>query len=83
MLSLVSALTNFALNKPASQISDYDPGTKWIAAKGNDGNPDTNQINEFCFHTKLHPSPWWEVDLLDVYCISQVNLTNRADCCGM
>ena len=69
--------------KPSYQISDLYPVSKWQAGNGNDGVADTNALNGFCAITRIHASPWWEVDLLDVYCISEINITNRGDCCGM
>ncbi|XP_060598747.1 neurogenic locus Notch protein-like [Ruditapes philippinarum] len=76
------AVVNLALNKPASQINNYDEETNdWTADKGVDGNADTDVYNHHCFHTKNSMSPWWQVDLQDVYYISQVNITNRKDCC--
>jgi hypothetical protein len=55
----------------------------WDADKGNDGDADSNMYHNHCFMTDKHVNPWWEVDLLDVYYITQVNITNRADCCSM
>ena len=66
---------------PASQSSPY--GNGYDAEKGNDGNADTNMMNGYCFHTETSQSPWWEVSFDEVRCISQVDLTNRGDCCGM
>ncbi|XP_043101299.1 uncharacterized protein LOC122349353 [Puntigrus tetrazona] len=36
----------------------------------------------FCTHTGLDTNPWWRLDLLDIYYISTVIITNRADCCA-
>ncbi|XP_060568288.1 uncharacterized protein LOC132726895 [Ruditapes philippinarum] len=76
-----AALVNLALGKPASQQSNFrfDNNNEWTADKGNDGNADTDMFNNHCFHTDDNTSPWWEVDLQDVYYISQVNITNRQD----
>ena len=32
--------------------------------------------------TKKESSPWFAVDLEDIYHISDVKLTSRRDCCG-
>jgi hypothetical protein len=58
-------------------------GVTWTADKGVDGNTDSDISNGHCFHTNTNMSPWWQVDLKDVYNISQVNITNRKYCCGM
>ncbi|KAL0189935.1 hypothetical protein M9458_017034, partial [Cirrhinus mrigala] len=31
--------------------------------------------------TNWDRNPWWRVDLLDVYKITRVSITNRGDCC--
>ncbi|XP_060596490.1 uncharacterized protein LOC132750510 [Ruditapes philippinarum] len=76
-----SASDNLALDKPSNMISIWGEVDYWDADKGNDGDADSDIYNNHCFHTDKHVSPWWEVDLQDVYYISQVNITNRADCC--
>ncbi|XP_060554970.1 fucolectin-like [Ruditapes philippinarum] len=74
-----AALVNVALGKPASMPSIR--GLTWTADLGNDGNADDNFFNNHCFQTDTEMSPWWQVDLQDVYYISQLNITNRRDCC--
>ncbi|XP_060559806.1 fibropellin-1-like, partial [Ruditapes philippinarum] len=78
-----NTLVNVALGKPAYQSSNYskDYENQYTANKGNDGNADDNIYNNHCFETDNNMNPWWEVDLQDVYNISQVNITNRRDCC--
>ncbi|XP_060566629.1 uncharacterized protein LOC132725510 [Ruditapes philippinarum] len=73
-----AALVNVALGKPASQTSVYN-NNQLTADKGNDGDADGNINHNHCFHTAYNINPWWEVDLQDVYYISQVNITNRKD----
>ncbi|XP_064881053.1 fucolectin-1-like [Oncorhynchus nerka] len=34
-----------------------------------------------CSSTAFNTNPWWRVDLLDVYRVTAVNITNRGDCC--
>ena len=53
------------------------------SSKGVDGNAGTDMFKGSCFHTDLHNSPWWQVNLTDVFCISEIKLTNRGDCCGL
>ena len=36
-----------------------------------------------CSQTIIGDQPWWAVDLLHMYEVHQVKLTNRGDCCGM
>jgi hypothetical protein len=79
---LLSASDNLALGKPSKQISIWGDMEKWNADKGNNGDPNSDIYQDHCFHTDQNTSPWWEVDLQDVYEIIQVNITNRADCCG-
>ncbi|XP_060606389.1 fibropellin-1-like isoform X5 [Ruditapes philippinarum] len=73
-------LVNKALNKPSDQINFYL--AKWYAEKANDGNNDGDLYHNHCQYSKYELNPWWEVDLLDVYCISKVDVQNRMDCCS-
>ncbi|XP_055782156.1 uncharacterized protein LOC129857689 isoform X3 [Salvelinus fontinalis] len=34
-----------------------------------------------CSHTEAETNPWWRVDLLDIYQVTFVTITNRGDCC--
>jgi hypothetical protein len=60
---------NVALNKPASQSSDWN--ANFIASNAVDGNVDTasDTFNEV--------SPWWEVDLQQTTLLSSITITNR------
>jgi hypothetical protein len=60
---------NVALNKPASQSSDWN--ANFIASNAVDGNVDTasDTFNEV--------SPWWEVDLQQTILLSSITITNR------
>jgi hypothetical protein len=64
-------------------ISIWGEMDNWDADKGNDGDADSNIYNNHCFMTDKQVSPWWEVDFQDVYYISQVKITNRADSYSM
>ena len=68
---------NIALDKPARQ-----PHTEWsgVASRAVDGNSSTRWEDLSCTHTvKNHASGahWWQVDLLGVYNIGMVQITNR------
>lgn len=43
-----------------------------------------NAVNgrDFMSHTDCEEAPWWEVDLLSPYHISEVVILNRLDCCA-
>ncbi len=65
--------TNLALNRPASQSSDF---SGIIASFANDGN--TSNFS----HTESNGAAWWEVDLGSINNISHINVWNREDCCA-
>ncbi|XP_058240530.1 uncharacterized protein LOC131349131 [Hemibagrus wyckioides] len=46
-----------------------------------DGNRASNMGSYSCTHTNIQNNPWWRVDLLAVYDITKVIVTNRGDCC--
>ncbi|KAF5900043.1 fucolectin-like, partial [Clarias magur] len=47
-----------------------------------DGNTASTLSSGSCTHTNADYSPWWRVDLLEVYDISTVIITNRGDACA-
>ncbi|KAL0166465.1 hypothetical protein M9458_038309, partial [Cirrhinus mrigala] len=57
----------------------YDQGDAQHAV---DGNKESHFAKGSCTHTKSEHNPWWRVDLKDVYSVSKVIITNRADCCS-
>ncbi|XP_067282034.1 fucolectin-like [Pseudorasbora parva] len=71
---------NLALGAPAFQSSTYDNLGAQNAVDGN-----RNSILEFesCSHTNEDKNSWWRVDLLDVYAVTRVSITNRGDCCAV
>ncbi|XP_060720307.1 fucolectin-like [Tachysurus vachellii] len=69
---------NLALGGIATQSSTYAIYNAFYAI---DGNKETNANVYPCTHTNFQPNPWWKVDLLVVYKISNVIITNRGDCC--
>ncbi|XP_064870015.1 fucolectin-like [Oncorhynchus nerka] len=64
------------LNGVATQSSLYENRD---ASDAIDGKRNTHY--ESCTHTLKDRNPWWRVDLLNVYRITDVTLTNRGDCC--
>ncbi|XP_047672313.1 fucolectin-like [Tachysurus fulvidraco] len=84
ILSLQWILTyqqvNVALKGIATQSSLFDYNYASFAI---DGNRASDLSASSCSHTNPKNSPWWSVDLLVVYYISNVTITNRGDCCGI
>ncbi|XP_035287706.1 fucolectin-7-like [Anguilla anguilla] len=76
-------MVNVALSGRATQ-SDLLKG-EWAAfshaSNAIDGNQDSFFYHGSCSHTE-GDNPWWRVDLLQVYTITSVTITNRGDCCG-
>jgi RHS repeat-associated protein len=70
---------NLALNKPATQSSINWGGA---APRGTDGNTDGDFWHYSVTHTTVENQPWWQVDLLSVSSIQNINVWNRTDCCG-
>ncbi|MFY0601569.1 MAG: carbohydrate-binding protein [Cyclobacteriaceae bacterium] len=66
--------TNLALNKPATQSSNYNGSL--VASNANDGNQNT--IN----HTQNTSNAWWQVDLGSVSDITTIQVYNRTNCCS-
>uniref|UniRef100_A0A8C7DDA1 Fucolectin tachylectin-4 pentraxin-1 domain-containing protein n=1 Tax=Oncorhynchus kisutch TaxID=8019 RepID=A0A8C7DDA1_ONCKI len=65
---------NVALRGVAAQSSQFSDRNAHYAI---DGNSNTNYGS--CTHTAQDTNPWWRVDLLDVYKVTAVNITNRDD----
>ncbi|KAK7130393.1 hypothetical protein R3I93_019889 [Phoxinus phoxinus] len=72
---------NIALGAKTVQSSTFIP-LFGSANHAVDGNSDPNYLHGSCTHTRLEHNPWWRVDLMDVYSITEVTITNRGDCCG-
>ncbi|KAI1885642.1 hypothetical protein AGOR_G00205930 [Albula goreensis] len=67
---------NVALRGSASQSSlDYGG----LAQAAIDGNREGNYDEGSCSHTEMETNPWWRVDLLGVYRVSSIVITNRGD----
>ncbi|XP_029115887.1 fucolectin-3-like [Scleropages formosus] len=72
--------TNVALNGVATQSSDYTINN--VATKAIDGNTNSIFSQNSCSCTTYQTNPWWKVDLLRVFSVSSVTITNRGDCCS-
>ncbi|XP_070564998.1 pentraxin fusion protein-like [Ptychodera flava] len=73
---------NVAVRKPAFQSSLYRKSTPAGPENAVDGNTDSNWSSRSCTHTVKEQSPWWKVDLQDIYKVDKVVITNRGDCCS-
>ncbi|XP_026990790.1 fucolectin-like [Tachysurus fulvidraco] len=80
ILSLQWILTyqqvNVALSGIATQSSSYN---YYYASFAIDGNRNSVLSASACSHTNADYGPWWRVDLLVLYDISNVIITNRGD----
>ncbi|MCB0614929.1 MAG: discoidin domain-containing protein [Lewinellaceae bacterium] len=75
--SLPRPKNNVALGKPARQSSVYNG---WAEANlANDGNTDGSFHSGSVTSTNADLGAWWEVDLGEVYEVSEVTLYNRTD----
>ncbi len=78
----VDLAQNLALNKPATQSTQYSDRAASFAVDGNvSGNWSNGSVASTGFGTAAEPS-WWEVDLGEVSHISTINIWNRTDCCS-
>ncbi|XP_048057805.1 fucolectin-7-like [Megalobrama amblycephala] len=76
-LCVADSKGNLALGATAVQSSTYD---KLAAAqKAVDGNRNPIRKHGSCSHTNADKDPWWRVDLLEVYMVTRVSITNRGD----
>ena len=74
-----SISSNLALGKDTRQSSVRSNGASRRAVDGG-----TNSIYAAgtTTHTANEQEPWWEVDLGDIYGISEIDIWNRTDCCS-
>uniref|UniRef100_A0A4W5RCW1 Fucolectin tachylectin-4 pentraxin-1 domain-containing protein n=1 Tax=Hucho hucho TaxID=62062 RepID=A0A4W5RCW1_9TELE len=79
LIILSVPVVNVALKGVANQSSISSDGK---AHKAIDGNRESNFFKVSCTHTEWETNPWWRVDLLDVYRVTAVTITNRGDCCS-
>jgi RHS repeat-associated protein len=71
------ALTNFALNKTATQSSTHASGA--VASRAVDGNTDGVFVNGSVTHTLNDLNAWWQVDLGQVQSINTLKIWNRVE----
>ncbi|XP_067217491.1 uncharacterized protein [Chanodichthys erythropterus] len=70
---------NLALGATAVQSSIYETAA---AQKAVDGNRNSIYSLGSCSHTNADKDPWWRVDLLEVYEVTRVSITNLGVCCA-
>jgi RHS repeat-associated protein len=71
------ALTNFALNKTATQSSTHSSGA--VASRAVDGNTDGVFANGSVTHTNSDANGWWQVDLGQVQSLNTIKVWNRVE----
>ncbi|XP_058240217.1 fucolectin-like [Hemibagrus wyckioides] len=71
---------NVALRGIATQSSSFSG--YYYASFAIDGNRASDLRLSSCTHTNADNSPWWRVNLLAMYDISNVIITNRGDACA-
>ena len=71
---------NIARQGVATQSSTHGEG---YAKRGIDGNVDGDYSHNSCSHTDTPSNnPWWKVTFKHDVLVTEVVLSNRADCCG-
>jgi hypothetical protein len=70
------AVTNLALNKPATQSSDLFGG---VASRAVDGNTNGSYPQNSVTHTGFNAQAWWQVDIEASGHINTVRVWNRTD----
>ena len=71
------ALTNFALNKTATQSSTHSSGA--VASRAVDGNTSGVFADNSVTHTLSELNAWWQVDLGQVQSINTIKVWNRVE----
>ena len=68
---------NLAYRKPTKMSSTMLP---YVSSRAVDGTFDTRMGQNSCVHALLNEdAPWWQVDLLAIYLITDVVVANRAE----
>ena len=73
--NLPQTTANIALNKPASQSSL----SRWSKPDDAQGAVNGTKTGKYGFCTRREANPWWQVDLLSVYNLTEVRIYNRID----
>jgi hypothetical protein len=76
--SFVSFNNNVALNKPAQQSSTC----KYSKPNDAQGAVSGVKSGRYNFHTDHEVNPWWQVDLEQIYKLTEVRIYNRLDSCS-
>ncbi|XP_064786939.1 fucolectin-like [Oncorhynchus masou masou] len=71
---LSEPVVNVVVKGVATQSSVYGDGQ---ANNVIDGNRESNYHKISCTHTEQETNPWWRVDLLDLFRVTAVSITNR------
>jgi len=66
---------NLALRKPTKMSSTL---SSFISSRAVNGNKDNSNPSNTCSHTCIEEYAWWQVDLLAIYLIKDVVITNQA-----
>jgi FkbM family methyltransferase len=76
--TLPSSVGNLCFNKPAQQSSL----SQW--SSDNDAHQGVNGVKngKFSFHTDFELNPWWQVNLENIYALTEVRIYNRLDFCS-
>jgi len=75
-LSRKFLFSDWALNKPATQVSEDHGG---VASRAVDGDKRKDWGSRSCIHTDYADDPWWRVDLGESLPVATVVIVNR-DC---
>ena len=68
---------NLALHKPTQMSSTMPP---YVSSRVVDGNTNRNMTKQSCSQTVPYTGDnWWQVDLLAIFLIKDVVITNRGD----
>ena len=76
---------NIALNQQTYHSTIYGNYVNFYGPqKAVDGKKNPEGDPQPCYHTEDNQmNPWWAVDIQRRRLVGTINITNRADCCGM
>ena len=74
-----STTLNLAFHKPTKMSSTHYP---YLSSRAVDGNKQTAVGDSGCSHTLTEYAAWWQVDLLAIYLIKDVVVTNGGEDLG-
>ncbi|XP_050932137.1 uncharacterized protein LOC108889124 isoform X10 [Lates calcarifer] len=73
--------TNIANIARGGQVTQSSLYGNAVPERAIDGNHASMWSAGSCTHTQNDHKPWWRLDLLEIYKINTVTITNRKDCC--